>query len=59
MAAMIFGRIWGFVNAYSAAERYNEILITRLGLGSSVSLSITPWVLASGPNAGLALGGRF
>ncbi|HET6280067.1 MAG TPA: hypothetical protein VFH73_03845 [Polyangia bacterium] len=52
------GRIWGFVNAYRAAERYNAGLAARLGLGSMTSLSVAPFISARA-DAGLALGGHF
>ncbi len=59
MAVTTFGRVWGFVNAYGATERYNAVLLKRLGLGSNVAWSAFPFVTAAGPNAGLAVGGRF
>jgi hypothetical protein len=59
IAVATFGRVWGFVNAYGATERYNAVLLKRLGLGSNVSWSAFPFVTASGPNAGLAVGGCF
>jgi hypothetical protein len=58
MAAVVVGRVWGFVNAYRAAERYNTALGAQLGMGTDVSLTVAPFISANA-EGGVALSGRF
>jgi hypothetical protein len=53
------GRVYGFVNAFRAADRYNAALGARLGVGVSdgVPFDLTPTLGPGG--GGLALSGRF
>jgi hypothetical protein len=51
----VYGRVYGFVSAYAAADGYNAALAPR---AASSSLSFAPYLTASG-GPGLLLGGRF
>ena len=54
VAAILAGRIYGFVDAYSSAGDYNRALAQRLGLPAGVSLGVTPLRAADGQSVAWA-----